>query len=51
MSLNTELKREIIEKYGDDANDTGSTDVQIALLTERIRQLTEHFKVHSHDHN
>lgn len=51
MSLNTELKREIIEKYGDDANDTGSTDVQIALLSERIRQLTEHFKVHSHDHN
>ncbi len=51
MSLNQELKREIVEKYGRDADDTGSTEVQIALLTERIRQLTEHFKTHSHDHH
>lgn len=42
-------KQEIIEKYGKNAQDTGSSDVQVALLTERINILTEHLKVHSKD--
>ena len=44
-------KQEIIAKYGKDANDTGSPEVQIALLTERINELTEHLKVHFKDHH
>ncbi|MCL0049675.1 30S ribosomal protein S15, partial [Peptococcaceae bacterium] len=46
-----EKKREIIEKYRTNENDTGSPEVQIALLTERINQLTEHLKVHKKDHH
>ncbi len=42
-------KKEIIEKFKTHEKDTGSPDVQIALLTERINQLTEHFKVHAKD--
>lgn len=42
-------KKEIIEAYGKNAQDTGSSEVQIALLTERISHLTEHLKVHSKD--
>ena len=42
-------KQEIIEKYKTHDKDTGSPDVQIALLTERINHLTEHFKVHAKD--
>ncbi len=49
--LTVEDKKEIIEKYGKDENDTGSTRVQIALLTSRITYLTEHFKTHKHDHH
>jgi len=41
----------IIKEYQKDANDTGSADVQIALLTARIRHLTEHFKTHKKDHH
>ena len=44
-------KQEIIAKYVKDANDTGSPEVQIALLTERINELTEHLKVHFKDHH
>ncbi len=44
-------KKTIIEKYGRSANDTGSPEVQIALLTERINHLTEHLKVHKKDHH
>jgi len=44
-------KNEIIEKYKTHDNDTGSPEVQIALLTERINHLTEHFKVHKKDHH
>lgn len=51
MSLTNEQKSEIIEKFGKDRNDTGNTAVQIALLTERINHLTEHFKVHKKDHH
>ena len=41
----------IIKEYQKDASDTGSADVQIALLTARIRHLTEHFKTHKKDHH
>jgi small subunit ribosomal protein S15 len=44
-------KHEIIEKYKTHDKDTGSPDVQIALLTERINHLAEHFKVHAKDHH
>jgi small subunit ribosomal protein S15 len=48
--LATEQKKSIIDKYARDASDTGSPEVQIALLSERISQLTEHFKTHQKDH-
>ena len=44
-------KQEIIEKYGRSASDTGSPEVQIALLTARISSLTEHLKSHQKDHH
>lgn len=44
-------KQAVIEKYGRTPNDTGSTEVQIALLTERISHLTEHLKSHQKDHH
>ena len=49
--LTIEDKKEIIKKYGKDENDTGSTRVQVALLTARIVYLTEHFQTHKHDHH
>lgn len=49
--LTAEDKQEIVKKYGKDENDTGSTEVQVALLTSRIKYLTEHFKTHKHDHH
>ncbi len=49
MPLTKERKQEIIGKFGQNENDTGSPEVQIALLTERINQLTEHFKTHGKD--
>ena len=51
MSLSTTQKKTIIEEYKVHEKDTGSPEVQIALLTERIRSLTEHFKKFSKDHN
>ena len=48
MSIDTQT---IIKEYQKDASDTGSADVQIALLTARIRHLTEHFKTHKKDHH
>jgi small subunit ribosomal protein S15 len=48
--LTKEAKEEIIGKHGRADNDTGSPQVQIALLTERINQLTEHLRLHKHDH-
>ena len=51
MSLNVEDKREIIQRFGKDENDTGSPEVQVALLTERINHLTEHLREHSKDHH
>ena len=50
MALNAEQKQAIIEKSKLHEHDSGSAEVQIALLTERIRQLTEHFQVHKKDH-
>lgn len=47
--ISTEQKQEIIKKYAQGEGDTGSTEVQVALLTARILDLTEHFKVHKHD--
>ncbi len=44
-------KSEIIEQYRTHESDTGSPEVQIALLTERIQELTEHFKIHAKDHH
>ena len=50
MSLTNEEKQEIIQKFGQSANDSGRAEVQIALLTKRINQLTEHFGEHKKDH-
>ncbi len=46
-----EKKQEIISNFGNNDKDTGSAEVQIALLTTRITELTEHFKLHKKDHN
>ncbi len=51
MPLDTQRKKSIIEDFKTHDTDTGSPEVQIALLTERIRSLTEHFKKFSKDHN
>lgn len=51
MGLSPEAKTAIVEKYGNSGTDTGNTSVQIALLTERIKYLTEHFKTHKKDHH
>jgi len=51
MQLTHEEKTEIVKTYGDNAADTGKPEVQIALLTEQIRKLTEHFKIHKKDHH
>ena len=51
MALVLEKKKEIIEQFKNHEKDTGSTEVQIALLSERIRYLTEHFKAHKRDHH
>ena len=49
--MTKERKQEIISTYRRDEKDTGSSEVQIALLTERINELTEHLKVHTHDNH
>jgi small subunit ribosomal protein S15 len=51
LAFPIEKKREIIEKYRIHESDTGSPEVQIALLSERIGYLTEHFKIHKKDHH
>ena len=50
-NMTKERKQEIISTYKRDENDTGSPEVQIALLTERIKELTEHLKVHKKDNH
>ncbi len=49
MALTKEVKQEIIKKFGKDKNDTGSVEVQVAILTKEIDNLTEHLKEHKHD--
>ncbi len=51
MPLTKERKKKVIKKYGKDENDSGNTDVQIALLTERINDLTGHLKTHKKDNH
>lgn len=51
MSLDSATKQQIIAEYGTKPGDTGSPEVQIALLTKRIQDLTEHLKAHKHDHH
>lgn len=51
MALSQQNKSEVINKFKVHEKDTGSPEVQIALLTERIRQLTDHFKIHKQDHH
>ena len=51
MSLAAVKKAEVVQKFARGAGDTGSPEVQIALLSERISYLTEHFKVHAKDHH
>jgi small subunit ribosomal protein S15 len=51
MSLTIERKREIVSRFGENESDTGSTRVQVALLTERINALTQHLREQSKDHH
>ncbi|MDP3446348.1 MAG: 30S ribosomal protein S15 [Ignavibacteria bacterium] len=51
MSLTKEVKSEIIKKFGATESDSGKPEVQIAILTERINQLTSHFEGHKKDHS
>lgn len=51
MSITTERKSEVIKTYANKAGDTGSSEVQVAILTERITNLTEHFKSHVKDNH
>jgi small subunit ribosomal protein S15 len=51
MGLSQQNKAQLIQKFRKSEKDTGSPEVQVALLSERIRQLTEHFKVHMKDHH
>ena len=47
----SEKRKELVEKFARHPGDTGSPEVQVALQSERISELTEHFKVHKHDHH
>ena len=51
MALTKEIKADLVKKYGKNENDTGSAEVQIAILTEEIKELTDHLKVHTHDYH
>ena len=51
MALTQERKQELVRAFGSDERDTGSTRVQVALLTERINQLTEHLRANKKDHH
>jgi small subunit ribosomal protein S15 len=51
MTLTQERTHELVAKFGDSGADTGKTEVQVALLTERINQLTEHLRQHPKDHH
>ena len=51
MSITTDRKQELMKEYGTKAHDTGSPEVQVAILSERIANLTEHFKSHVKDNH
>ena len=51
MALDAQVKQEIIEEYATHPGDTGSPEVQVAVLTRRINDLNEHLKEHKHDHH
>lgn len=51
MALAADVKKKIVSEYATAEGDTGSPEVQVALLTERIKGLTEHLKDHEHDHH
>jgi small subunit ribosomal protein S15 len=51
MPLTQERKQELVSKFGDSDGDTGKTEVQVALLTERINELTDHLRTHGKDHH
>ena len=51
MSITAETKSKIVSEFKRSTDDTGSPEVQVALLTSRIEHLTEHFKTHKHDHH
>ena len=51
MTLTAEEKQEIVSKFGKNDQDTGATQVQVALLTKRINDLTQHLREHKHDHH
>ena len=51
MSIKSDRKTEVINEYATKKGDTGSPEVQVAILTERIRNLTDHFKTHAKDHH
>ena len=51
MAVTKERKAELVKEFGKSEKDTGATEVQIAILTEEINDLTEHLKVHTHDYH
>ena len=51
MTLTKERKQELVEKFGENADDTGKAEVQVAFLTDRINALTEHLREHRKDHH
>lgn len=51
MAITAEIKKQIIDEYATHPGDTGSPEVQIAIMTYRIKELTEHLKSHKHDHH
>lgn len=51
MALDAAVKKRIIDEYATAEGDTGSPEVQVAMLTQRIRDLTEHLREHKHDHH
>ncbi len=51
MSLDTAVKKEIIDEFATSEGDTGSPEVQVALMSRRIDDLTQHLKTHKHDHH
>lgn len=51
MALTKDQKAQLVKEFGKDTTNTGSTEVQVAILTDEINELTEHLKVHTHDYH